>query len=55
LYLTHFAYENNGNLTEFKKKESYYVESKHLETIEDRVRIYLSTTGLKNLKLNTKN
>jgi hypothetical protein len=52
LYLTHFAFENRGDLSEFKSKTNLFLTVAIVEKIEDRVRVYMSTTGLKDLKLN---
>lgn len=51
-YLYHFGFSSQGDLSEFKNKNNNYLNLHTVNHIEDRVRIYLSTTGLKDLKLN---
>jgi hypothetical protein len=53
-YLEHYAFESQGNLQEFKNKNNKFLTVDTVDSIEDRVRVYLSKTGLKDLNLNTK-
>ena len=49
----HYAYESRGDLSEFKQKSAKFLTVDRINEIEDRVRVYQSTQGLKDLKLNT--
>lgn len=42
LYLEHFAFLNGGVLDEFKNKDAVFLHKNMIESIEDRVQIYLS-------------
>ena len=53
-YLEHYAFESQGNLQEFKNKNNKFLTVDTVDSIEDRVRVYLSKTGLKDLNLNKK-
>jgi hypothetical protein len=49
LYLEHFAFLNNGILSEFKNKDAAFLQNYTIEEIEDRVQIYLSKNGMQGL------
>lgn len=51
LFLNHICYRNNGSLKEYFTYKEHLSEH-DLKRIEDTTRIYLSKTGLKDLKLN---
>lgn len=51
-HLEFFAYQNQGNLDTWKPLFKHWMGKHDVERIEDKVRIYQTTTGLKGLKLN---
>jgi len=51
-YLEHFCYENKGSLSEFFNKNAEFLNKEMLQSIEDKVQIYLATNGMNDLKKN---
>ena len=41
-YLNHFAFENNGDLSSFKKKDAEFLTKDMINQIEAKVQVYLS-------------
>ena len=52
-YLNHFAFENNGDLSQFKKKDAMFLTKDMINQIEAKVQVYLSQDGLKSVKNET--
>lgn len=50
-YLTHYAYQNGGDLSRFKVYKVFLTKDT-VNMIEDQVRVFRATDGLKGLKLN---
>jgi hypothetical protein len=50
IFLTHFAFERNGDLSAFKHKSNEYMRIYNVEQIEDRVKVYLAKDGMTRFK-----
>jgi hypothetical protein len=50
IYLKHFAFERNGDLSAFKHKSNEYLRIHMVEAVEDRVKVYLAKDGMTSFK-----
>ena len=49
-YLEHFAFQNNGDLSTFKKKDAHFLREHMINSIEGEVQVWLSRDGMKSVR-----